>query len=529
MATLSEIAGLPQFAPAAPGQSGPQNVEKVADEAVSMLAARGRAEKTKAGPAFNKIQYKTDADGKTTVSVDMPEETYRNLSELAQTGQQARAAFGQAAAQLAQKREFLQANPVIAGVGRIASAAASLYAGNPRVAPLVQASGAFGADIYGQTPDQLAVEEAKLKAQEFQVHAAQTEAVEQARHRAVQEATTLEGVAMQRAQLDIAQGEAAAQNVERAVRDYEMAAASGNVEAMDGMLKDPVVLEAFGDDEAGKLKLQQKAQALRGVAQGFKVKLEEERKFQKELLTTRLNAEANLLNTRLRADKIDRQTAAKLKNVSDIDLQLSSLAGAKAAASAKKTMYASLAGVDPTKATNSDIIKGLQGVFAAEPDKLRDVITDLTQVDAALQDTGAREVSLRASRKAYMESLPEDEKGHLANIDRIASDPLGAYLYLKLNREATPEEYEAARKGAAAEAAAADAAGKQQIAESMLGQPGFFERYAAGSVGLKNEMVIKFLESVLQGPQQLGKTITKARPKQDKKIKVGPEGISLIK
>lgn len=497
MASLAEIAGVGEFVrPVEPNNV--DNAERVANESISILKTQAEAQKMK-GPAFSSLKYTTDKDGKTKVSVEMPEETYRDLSELVQTGRDARGAFAQAAAQLSQKRQLLQENPVLAGVGRIAATAAASYSGNRQVEGLVRGAGAYGLDTFGKTPDELAVEEAKLKAQEFQVLAAQQDAEGQVKARAFQEASGLQQVAIQKAQLDIQQSQAKSNELDRALNPYMAAAQSGNVDAANAMLSDPVVKEAYGDDEAGALKMQAQSKSLHAIAAGAKAKIAEDRKFQVDLVDHRLRGEAGIALARIRADKMDRQTMARQSAISAIDMRLAGLSGEKSKAQSTISLYAAKAGLNPATATNEQIIQGLTDVFAQKPEMLPDVIKELSSAREAMTDSGALEVSLKAQRQAYVKSLPKEEQAILAD---LPTDALGSFLYLRLGRKATDQEYEEARKSAAAEFMAANEQQKKAMAEQMIGKPGFFDKYEALGKKFQNDRITEFFEVLIEGKKE---------------------------
>ena len=184
MGVLADAANLPgglavgqQDQPPIPqGQSfaNYQNADAVTQEGVDQIATQGQMSRG-ANPtaAFHKVVYETGPDGQTNISVKMPQTTFDTLSQLMQTGQATISAFDQARQQLAAKQQFLQQNPIVAGLGSIFSSAAAQYAGGPhqagRIAPLVRAAGAYGLQTFGQTPEALQQEQAQLQGQSFQV------------------------------------------------------------------------------------------------------------------------------------------------------------------------------------------------------------------------------------------------------------------------------------------------------------------------------------------------------------------------
>jgi hypothetical protein len=92
--------------------------------------------------------------------------------------QQTRQAYQGAIQRIAAQRQFLEQNPGISALGRIASQAATNYQfGGPRAGPVIHAMGAFGADTFGQTPTQLATQEAGLRTQELQAMSPVTQAL----------------------------------------------------------------------------------------------------------------------------------------------------------------------------------------------------------------------------------------------------------------------------------------------------------------------------------------------------------------
>lgn len=180
MGTIADAAGLPQL----PDQTNSfanvmSNADAVADEAVQTGNDNGAQQKAAQGqqaPPFHKVSYKANKDGGFDVEVSMPSSTYDYLGNLLQTGQQAQQAFSQARMLLAKKREFQEQHPIISGIGKIAGLAAAGYGngfntvrGGGRISPLVRAAGAYGLDQFGETPSQLAQQEAVLQGQEFDV------------------------------------------------------------------------------------------------------------------------------------------------------------------------------------------------------------------------------------------------------------------------------------------------------------------------------------------------------------------------
>ena len=156
------------------------NANAVGDEAVQTLndtgkqnqAGKGQADQT---PAFQEVKYTASKDGGFDVAVKMPSSTYDFIGNMLKTGIATQNAFDEARARLAAKREFQEKNPIIAGIGKIASTAAAQYGSGEqgirtgRISPLVRAAGAYGLDQFGQTPAELAEREAGLQAQSFAV------------------------------------------------------------------------------------------------------------------------------------------------------------------------------------------------------------------------------------------------------------------------------------------------------------------------------------------------------------------------
>lgn len=151
--------------------AGIQNANSVADEGLQTIADKGAIDRAgEQPPPIQELSHKVDKNGQTTVTARITGEAYDHLAGLIKDGQTARMAFDQARQMLAQKQAFLQQNPIVAGLGAIASGAAARYAGGSirdpygysRIAPLVQAAGAYGLSQFGRSPDQLAQEQAAL-------------------------------------------------------------------------------------------------------------------------------------------------------------------------------------------------------------------------------------------------------------------------------------------------------------------------------------------------------------------------------
>lgn len=151
-----------------------ENANNIATEGLQTLTDQGQQQQI--AQPIQELSHRTDRNGQTTVTAKISGEAYDYLQGLIQDGQSARNAFSQARQLLAQKQAFLQQNPIVAGLGAIASQAAARYAGGSlavpggysRIAPLVQAAGAFGLSQFGQTPEQLAIEQAKLSQEGLQ-------------------------------------------------------------------------------------------------------------------------------------------------------------------------------------------------------------------------------------------------------------------------------------------------------------------------------------------------------------------------
>lgn len=161
----------------AQGQFDTQNADQHGNEVVQLVNDVGNQGRQDQSPqsAFHEVKYTANKEGGFDVAVKMPSTTYDYLGNLLQTGMAAENAFAAARQQLAQKRVFQQENPIIAGIGRIASTAAAQYGSGYQpgrgtdIAPLIRAAGAYGLDQFGQTPDQLAQQEAQLATQQFGV------------------------------------------------------------------------------------------------------------------------------------------------------------------------------------------------------------------------------------------------------------------------------------------------------------------------------------------------------------------------
>jgi len=169
--TFSDLAGIPNPYDGQP-QPGPtepnyEQANNKMDEGIDTIRPQQPPD-----AAILKMTTTTDPKtGKQVHDVKLTDALYQEVQRLAGMGAQAESAFTQARQALEQKRDFLNAHPIIAGVGRIASAAAAEYAGGPRgarISPLVHAAGAYGLDTYGQSPDALNGQIAGLSQQAMQ-------------------------------------------------------------------------------------------------------------------------------------------------------------------------------------------------------------------------------------------------------------------------------------------------------------------------------------------------------------------------
>jgi hypothetical protein len=177
MASLSALAGFD-----APFMPNPQEAENVALNATDLLAETGQAQRDASTQHIKEIKVSYDSKGVGTVTLKGSEEAAASLQKYADIGRQAVAAADAQAEALARKRQVLEAHPILAGVGRLASLASAGYAGNDKVGPIIRAAGIYGGEFFGQTPDQLLGEEASIRAGQAQT-LGPIEAAEEARAR----------------------------------------------------------------------------------------------------------------------------------------------------------------------------------------------------------------------------------------------------------------------------------------------------------------------------------------------------------
>lgn len=154
----------------APQLTPDQNIDRMGNEGAALVA--GNALKPPQVP-FTEIKTKINPEtGDQTHTVSgMTDQFLQEVTRLTSIGRTAEGAYEQAVNLRQQRLDELQAHPILAGVGRIASLAAANYQAQGmrgRAAqPLVNAAGQFGLDTFALTPEQLAEHIAQLRTQQL--------------------------------------------------------------------------------------------------------------------------------------------------------------------------------------------------------------------------------------------------------------------------------------------------------------------------------------------------------------------------
>jgi hypothetical protein len=177
--TLSSLAGLPdvggsQNAPSgAPDIQNADNIGQATGEAINATAI------PQPKPGVLEQTTKIDPNtGEQTHRLTVTDAFFQQTMKLAQLGQQASAAYDQQVQALQAKQQFMEQNPILASVGKIASLAAAGYQNpNFRGSAIVRAAGLAGMDQFSGTPGEIQGQIAGIQAQNLAAQAPITTAM----------------------------------------------------------------------------------------------------------------------------------------------------------------------------------------------------------------------------------------------------------------------------------------------------------------------------------------------------------------
>lgn len=177
--SISGFAGLgePQQDP----QIDMQNADAMSAGAIGLANERGAAEQMPAVDGVTHYSVKTGADGRKKYTIEADEPTFEKFQQLASRGAQVEPLLGLAqlgqqviearntqVAALKSRLAQVEAHPILAQLGRIASLAAAAYiAPHSRGEGLVRAAGAFAAPLLHDTPENLTAEISQVEQQKL--------------------------------------------------------------------------------------------------------------------------------------------------------------------------------------------------------------------------------------------------------------------------------------------------------------------------------------------------------------------------
>lgn len=414
MANISALAGLP-------GNVTPdkQGADTLASEGLDMVNASSEEFKKRVDrPPVMKVETKFEKDGTPVHSFSgVSDETLQRLTENAKIGELSQQIPDPAKANMAaylnfgeeyqraaddlvnrfkSKREALEANPILAGVGRIASSAAIGYAGGrgDRLGPLIRGMGAYGADAFGETPDELAAKETAVRAQQLGIQG------DVSRHLESRQERLADRSARDRT-LSIQEDNLRRNTQDDVMRIFEQSAQSGkapDLEAMKSTLRESGV---FNEKE-----ISARVSSLKSLANAANFQFEQRKKFEFSLERLRAGHRRSEIASARAAEMTNRQAEANIARIEQIGSKREALLRAESAALTQFAVMAGSLGMNPPttrKAATAILSKAL--VDPKNFDQKAALLSDGPKMIAALEPNMK---SLDVAEKAFNSRLPAE-------------------------------------------------------------------------------------------------------------------------